>query len=244
MPDRGDGRRRVTDITTPSLLCFPVVDPSQPAPAIILCPGGAYKYVVVSKMTEIAAWLNDNGISAFVLKYRTPQKREEAFQDVQRAIRIVRSRASEWNLDPNRVGVMGSSAGGHLAARVSTGFDIKTYPAVDQIDRVSCRPDFTVLLYPAYMNKNRKSSELAQEFAVSRDLGSTLIIVAKDDPHFKGSVVYSEALKDAGASVRVQFFNKGGHGFGLRPNNQPLSAWPDLCLEWLTDVDILSGKAE
>ena len=240
LPDRGDGNIRVTDISTPSMQYFPAPESSQPAPVLILCPGGGYKYLVVSKMTPIAMWLNDHGISAFVLKYRAPKKREEALQDLQRATRIVRSRASEWNIDPNRIGVMGSSAGGHLAARASTGFDIKTYQAVDEIDRVSCRPDFTVLLYPAYMNKG---TALKQEFTIPRDLPPTLIISAKDDKnYFSGSVVYAKALKDAGASIRVHFFENGGHGFGLRPKENPLSTWPELCLQWFSDMDILRGN--
>jgi acetyl esterase/lipase len=242
LPDRGDGNVRVTDIDTPSMRYFPASGNSQPTPALILCPGGGYKYLVVSKMDEIAKWLNGHGISAFVLKYRTPKKRMEAFSDLQRAIRIVRSRASEWNVDPNRIGVMGSSAGGHLAARASTGFDIKTYQAVDGIDSVSCRTDFTVLLYPAYMNKGEV---LNQEFTVSRKLAPTLIISAQNDKnHFKGSAVYAKALNDCGASIRVHFFKSGGHGFGLRPKIYPLSTWPDLCLQWFRDMDISAGKAE
>ena len=138
-PDRGDGHIRLTDITTPSLRYFPAPGNKgkEPVPAVILCPGGGYVCLVTTKMTPIAEWLNDHGISAFILHYRVPKKRKDAFQDIQRAVRIVRSRASEWNIDPKRIGVMGSSAGGHLSARVSTGFDINTYQEVDELDAVS-----------------------------------------------------------------------------------------------------------
>ena len=193
-------------------------------------------------MTPIAEWLNDHGISAFMLIYRVPKKRKDAFQDIQRAVRIVRLRASEWSVDPGRIGVMGSSAGGHLAARVSTGFDIQTYQEVDQLDRVSCKPDFTVLLYPAYMNKGK---ELSKEFTVSSEVSPTLIVSAKDDKgFFPGSPIYANALKEAGASIRVHFFEKGGHGFSLRPKEHPLSTWPDLCLQWFRDKDIVEKEAE
>jgi len=193
-------------------------------------------------MKPIAMWLNQHGASAFILIYRTPKKRKDAFEDIQRAVRIVRSRASEWNIDPRRIGVMGSSAGGHLAARVSTGFDIKTYQEVDKLDAVSCKPDFTVLLYPAYMNTGR---ELSKEFTVSSEISPTLIVSAKDDKgFFPGSPIYANALKEAGASIRVHFFEKGGHGFSLRPKQYPLSTWPDLCLQWFRDKKILEEEAE
>ena len=240
-PDQGDGHIRLTDITQPSLRYFPAPGKKKPGPAIILCPGGGYVSLVTTKMTPIAKWLNDHGISAFILIYRAPKKRNEAFQDVQRAIRIVRSRASEWNIDPKRIGVMGSSAGGHLAARVSTGFDIRIYQEVDKHDAVSCKPDFTVLLYPAYMNKGEA---LSKEFTVSKEISPSLIVTAKDDGFFPGSQIYAEALKEAGASIRVHFFEKGGHGFSLRPKQHPLSTWPDLCLQWFRDKNVLEEEAE
>jgi len=241
-PDRGDGHIRLTDITKPSLRYFPAPATKKPGPAIILCPGGGYNHLVITKMTPIAEWLNEHGISAFILIYRAPKKRKEAFQDVQRAVRIVRSRASEWNIDPRRIGVMGSSAGGHLAARVSTGFDIKTNQEVDKLDGVSCKPDFTVLLYPAYMNKGKA---LSKEFTVSNEISPTLIVSAKDDKRFfSGSPIYADALKEAGACIRVHFFEKGGHGFSLRPKEHPLSTWPDLCLQWLRDKDVIEDEAE
>ena len=240
-PDRGDGHIRLTDVTKPSLRYFPAPGKKQPVPAVILCPGGGYVSLVTTKMTPIAEWLNSHGISAFILIYRVPKKRKDAFEDIQRAVRIVRSRASEWNIDPKRIGVMGSSAGGHLAARVSTGFDIQTYKAVDKHDGVSCKPDFTVLLYPAYMNKGK---ELSKDFSVSNKISPTLIVTAKDDGFFPGSQIYAEALKESGTSIRVHFFEKGGHGFSLQPKEYPLSTWPDLCVQWLIDKDIIQEENE
>ena len=236
-PDRGDGHIRLTDITRPSMRYFPVSTTKTPSPAVILCPGGGYNYVVTTKMESIAKWLNQHGVSAFILRYRVPKKRKDAFEDIQRAVRIVRSRASEWNIDSSRIGVMGSSAGGHLSARVSTGFDIQTYEKVDKHDGVSCKPDFTVLLYPAYMNKGK---ELSKDFTVSSKISPTLIVTAKDDKgFFPGSPIYANALKEAGASVRTHFFDKGGHGFTLRPKEHPLSSWPELFLQWLKDIRVL-----
>jgi dienelactone hydrolase len=241
-PDRGDGHIRLTDITKPSLRYFPAPATKKPGPAVILCPGGGYVCLVTTKIEPIAKWLNQHGVSAFMLIYRVPKKRKDAFEDIQRAVRIVRSRASEWNVGPRRIGVMGSSAGGHLAARVSTGFDIQTYQAVDKHDGVSCKPDFTVLLYPAYMNKGE---ELSKEFTVSNEISPTLIVSAKDDKgFFPGSQIYAKALKEAGASIRVHFFEKAGRGVSLRPNEHPHSTWPDLCLQWFKDNKIIEEEAE
>jgi len=240
-PDRGDGHIRLTDITRPSMHYFPAPKTKTPSPSVILCPGGGYKKLGTTKMESIAKWLNQHGVSAFILRYRVPKKRKDAFEDIQRAVRIVRSRASQWNIDSNRIGVMGSSAGGHLAARVSTGFDLQSYQAVDEHDGVSCKPDFTVLLYPAYMNKGK---ELSEDFRVSGQLSPTLIITAKDDGFFPGSEVYAKALKEAGASVRTHFFDKGGHGFSLRPKKYPLSTWPDLFLQWLRNKNIIQDEPE
>jgi acetyl esterase/lipase len=240
-PDRGDGHIRLTDITKPSMHYFPAPAQKGPVPAVIICPGGGYNLLVTTKIIPIAKWLNEQGISAFMLLYQVPKSRKTAFQDIQRAVRIVRSRASEWNLDPKRIGVMGSSAGGHLVARVSTGFDIKSYQQVDKMDAVSCKPDFTVLLFPAYMNKGK---ELTKDFKVSSELSPTLIVTAKDDGFFPGSEIYAKALKDAGVPVRMHFFEKGGHGFSLRPKQHPLSTWPDLYLQWLKDMKIIEQADE
>ena len=243
-PDRGDGHIRLTDIAKPSMRYFPaqVQKGQEPVPAIILCPGGGYMHLVITKTTPIAEWLTDQGISVFMLNYRTPKKRKEAFQDMQRAVRIVRSRAAEWNLDPERIGVMGSSAGGHLAVRVSTGHALRTYQGVDHLDGVSCKPDFTILLFPAYLNNGEA---LSKELTVSSELSPTLIVSARDDKgFFRGSEIYAKALEDAGASIRVHFFEKGGHGFSLRPKEYPLSTWPELCLQWLIDKGIVEEDAE
>ena len=242
-PGRSEGSLRLTDITQPYLSYFPAPAQEAPVPVVIVSPGGGYMHIgSTAGRYQIAEWLNDHGISAFVLHYRLPKYRNRAYQDIQRAVRMVRSRAAECNIDPERIGVMGTSAGGHLSARVSTGYDIPSYEAVDELDGASCKPDFTVLLYPAYMNKGEA---LREEFTVSDDVSPTLIISARDDKgFFPGSEIYAEALKQAGASIRVHFFDKGGHGFSLWPKEHPLSTWPDLCLQWFRDKDIIEEEAE
>lgn len=240
LPDRGDGKVRVTDITIPTLHYFPAPEADTPTPSVILCPGGGYKHLVVSRMQTIAEWFNEHGISAFILQYRAPFKRDEAYADLQRSVRIVRAHAEKWNLDPKKIGVMGSSAGGHLTARVNTGYETPAYEKGDAIDEVSSQPNFNILLYPAYMNTGE---ELSPEFTLPKDLSPTLIITAADDTTWvKGSHVYEAALKEAGASVRFHLFKEGGHGFGLKTEVSPLNTWPDLCLQWMKDMGLYEGK--
>ncbi len=152
---RNDGFHRITNVSRPTLTLFPAPRKAgaAAAPAMIVCRGGGYGYTVIDKEgTEIAAWLNSAGFSALVLKYRTPNNRAGALQDAQRALSLARERAAEWNLDPQRLGIIGFSAGGHLAARTSTSFGERSYPDIDAIDENSCRPDFAVLVSPAYLD--------------------------------------------------------------------------------------------
>ena len=236
-PGRSEGSLRLTDITQPYLSYFPAPGQEAPVPVVIVSPGGGYMHIgSTTGRYQIAEWLNDHGISAFVLHYRLPKNRRGAYQDIQRAVRMVRSRAAEWNIDPERIGVMGTSAGGHLSARVSTGYEIPSYEAVDELDGASCKPNFTVLLCPAYMNKGEALSE---EFTVTDELSPTLIITCKDDGFFIGSEVYAKALEEAGTPVRTHFFEKGGHGISIREEKYPLSTWPDLYLQWLRDIKMI-----
>jgi len=196
-PEKTDAKR-ITNISRPTLTIFPALRKSgAPAPAMIVCPGGGYNYVVVDKEgTDIAAWLNANGISALVLKYRTPNNRAGAFQDVQRALSLTRARAGEWNLDPHRLGIIGFSAGGNLAAKASTRFGERSYPASDAIDEQSCRPDFAVLGYPAYLDD--KNGHISPVLVLKANIPPTLIVHSEDDKTFvPGSKLYNSALDQA-----------------------------------------------
>jgi acetyl esterase/lipase len=232
---------KLTNITQPYLTYFPAPDQEAPVPVVIVSPGGGYNHIGgTTGRSRIPEWLNERGISAFVLHYRLPRKRFRAYPDIQRAIRIVRSRAAEWNIDPERIGVMGSSAGGHLSARASTGYDSPSYEAVDELDGASCKPDFTVLLCPAYMNDGEA---LDEDFTVTADLSPTLIVTCKDDGFIVGSEIYAAALEEAGAFVRTHFYEKGGHGISIQGEDYPLSTWPDFFLKWLRHIGIIDGIA-
>jgi acetyl esterase/lipase len=233
LPARGDDVRRITDVQQPSITVFPAASTNKPLPAVIICPGGGYGILAIDKEgAEVAEWLNRIGITAVLLTYRVPQNREGAFMDAQRAIRLVRQHAKEWNIDSQRVGMIGFSAGGHLTARLSTGYEQRAYPEVDAADQQSCRPDFAMLIYPAYLVD--KQGKLASELVVTPQTPSTFLIHTKDDKTFvKGSVVYDQALKAVGVASEFHLFDTGGHGYGLRPSTNAVCHWPELCQQWV-----------
>jgi len=232
LPARGDAVVRLTDISEPSFTVYQAAA-AKPAPAVIISPGGGYGGLAYNKEgTEVAAWLNSLGITGVVLKYRVPNNREGAFQDIQRAIRIVRHRATEWKIDRTRVGVMGFSAGGHLSARLSVFAGPATYARLDAADDEPLRPDFAVLGYPAYLDEGLVP-------LVDARTAPTFIAHAEDDKRFiKGSDAFFAALK--GTKTPHAFFRcaTGGHGHGLR-SEKDVKAWPEQCQEWLTKIGVL-----
>lgn len=232
LPARGDGVVRLTDISEPLFTVYQA-ESAKPAPAVIISPGGGYGGLAYNKEgTEIAAWLNTLGITGVVLKYRVPNNRDGAFQDIQRAIRLVRYRATEWNIDRTRVGVMGFSAGGHLSARLSVHQGPATYPRIDAADDQPLRPDFAVLGYPAYLDEGLIP-------LVDGQTAPTFIAHAEDDKRFiKGSDGYFAALK--GTKTPHAFFRcaAGGHGHGLR-SEKDVKVWPENCRDWLTQIGVL-----
>ncbi|MCE9520553.1 MAG: alpha/beta hydrolase [Verrucomicrobia bacterium] len=233
---KNDGFHRISNVSRPTLTFFPSpAKDGKPAPVMIVCPGGGYSYVVVDKEgSEIAAWLNKNGISALVLKYRTPNNREGALMDVQRALSLTRAHATEWNVDPKSVGVIGFSAGGNLAAKASTQFEARSYPAVDAVDQQSCRPDFAVLVYPAYLSD--KTGQISPDLNLKAAIPPTLIIHNEDDKVFvAGSKIYHAALNEAKIAHEFKLYTSGGHGYALHCAGEA-KAWPDDALKWLQQI--------
>lgn len=234
-PERTDATR-ITNVSRPALMLFPAPKAGAPAPAMIVCPGGGYNYVVVDKEgSEIATWLNTNGISALVLKYRVPTNRDGALQDVQRALSLARAHAAGWNLDPNRLGLIGFSAGGNLAAKASTRFDQRAYPPVDAADQQSCRPDFAVLVYPAYLERDGR---VATDLNLKARIPPTLIVHTEDDQKYiLGSKLYHTALDEAKIPNQFLLYPTGGHGYGLHCQKDA-RVWPQAALEWLHQTGI------
>jgi acetyl esterase/lipase len=236
-PVRADNVHLYTNVSHPTLSIYPAAKsptsstPAPALPAIIVCPGGAYSYVAMDlEGSEIATWLSTHGITGIVLKYRVPRNREGAFQDVQRALSLARQNAAQWNIDPDHLGIIGFSAGGNLAAKASTRFDDRSYAPIDAADRQSCRPDFCILVYPAYLDQ---AGKLSPELNLHANIPPTLIIHNEDDPTYVvGSKLYNDALDHTTVPHKFLLYPTGGHGYGLR-GTKAARVWPAAALDWL-----------
>jgi len=223
--------------------------------AVVVFPGGGYWVLYMDlEGTEVCDWLTSKGITCVLLKYRVPgehlsprsgayPKSPAALEDAQRTVGLVRFHAAEWGVDPNKIGVLGFSAGGHLVAAVSTNFKRRLYKAVDAADRVSCRPDFGVAVYPGHMLENTsKDFQLNPYVPVTKETPPMFLLQAEDDPidTVKNSLVYYDALQKAGVPVEMHLYAKGGHGFGLPRSKLPITEWPPLVEKWLESIGITS----
>lgn len=268
--ERGKDRqdRSIRNVKWPTLTVY--LPPAEIATgaAVIICPGGGYGSLAIDKEGhDVARWLNTVGAAGIVLKYRLPKPeltKDEIpwpLQDAQQAIRMVRNRAAEWKIDPARIGIMGFSAGGHLAASASTQFDQGKPGAEDALEGLSCRPDFTVLVYPvvslrenvghsgsrgALLGKtpdSRLVEKYSNELHVNAETPPAYLAHAKDDGvKVENSILYHEALKKAGVRAELQLIEKGGHGFGLGIRGGEAATWPAKCAEWLKAQKILSKQ--
>ena len=233
------GVTRIAEVTNPLLKVYQPAENKANGAAIIICPGGGYSILAIDlEGYEVAQWFSNLGFTTFVLQYRVPQQQEAALMDVQRAIRVIRAEANQWNLDPARIGVMGFSAGGSLSARAATLFEQQTYKQVDAMDSVSARPDFAMLIYPAYLDKGENNT-LTPELKVSSATPPMFMFVAADDGHANSTLVMAAALREAKVSVEAHIYPIGGHGYGLRPGNQAAITWPALAKKWLGDFVLI-----
>jgi lysophospholipase L1-like esterase/acetyl esterase/lipase len=240
-PKDGEHVLLLTNVSHPTLKIFPAPNAPRPAPAIIVCPGGGYGVLAMDlEGTEIASWLNSVGITALLLKYRVPNNRDGALQDVQRALSLARSHADAWGIDAGRLGVLGFSAGGHLSVRASNDFEHRTWAPIDDVDRVSCRPDFAVLVYPAYLEK---AGKLAPDLKIDPKGPPALLIHNEDDASWiASSRVYDAALTEAGVPHDFIVYRRGGHGYGLR-STEEVRAWPEATVAWLRRHSVASSQA-
>jgi acetyl esterase/lipase len=239
-PARKANEVRYAEVTNPTIEVY-LADPvKNNKSAVIICPGGAYRILSYDKEgMEIADWLNKLGYSAFVLQYRIPNKQEGALQDAQRALRLVRKNATRWNIDPEKIGIMGFSAGGSLSARTSTLFSKRTYSAVDETDSLSCRPAFGMLIYPAYLDQGPNKT-LTPELELTKETPPVFIFQTADDQYGNSALVMAGALRDAKIPVELHILPFGGHGYGLRPGKPAPDTWPGLAEKWL--VNVLKAK--
>jgi acetyl esterase/lipase len=239
---------RLGNVSSPTLTLYQPRNGSAGA-AVVVFPGGGYHILAIDlEGTEVCDWLNSAGITCVLLKYRVPDtgpypKSPAALQDAQRALGLVRAHAAEWKIDPKRIGVLGFSAGAHLAAALSTHYDQRLYAAIDAADKLSCRPDFAVIIYPGYLALADKN------FAPNPDINPTaqtppqFIVQAEDDPvHIENAVVYFMALKNAKVPAELHIFAQGGHGYGLRRTELPVTAWPQSVETWLRTIKMLPAR--
>lgn len=235
---------RLTNVSQPSLTVSLPPKENRNGTSVVICPGGGYNILAWNKEgLEVAEWFNSIGVSAFVLKYRTPTSKRPApwlapAQDAQRAIRIVRHRAKEWDLDPLRIGLVGFSAGGSAAANAALKTEARLYEPADVADQASCRPDFVALIYPAYLVDGE--GRLKPDLTITKETPPMFLAHAFNDGiTCENSLQLFLALKKAGVPSDLHIYSAGGHGFGLRPSEHVVSTWPKRCEDWLRSRDLL-----
>jgi acetyl esterase/lipase len=264
----------IDNVTRPTMTVYSPNGKNTGA-AVVVFPGGGYQILAIDlEGTEVCDWLTPKGITCVLLKYRVTDvgpypksgpypESPMALEDAQRTVGLVRFHAAEWHIDPHKIGVLGFSAGGHLVAAISNHFEKRLYPAVDAADKVSCRPDFGVSLYPGHLSLSAAEWDATQgtkKFVVphaanaDKDLGlnpdihitsrtpPTFLLQAEDDhvDNVNDSLAYYIALKNAGVPVEMHLYAHGGHAFGLRPTKFPITRWPQLVETWLGTIGMIS----
>lgn len=248
MKDPPPGGEVVGNVSRPTLTVYSPTGKNTGA-AIVVFPGGGYNILAIDlEGTEACGWLTSRGITCVLLKYRVPCAKvgpyrdcPSALQDAQRTMGLVRFRAADWHIDPNRIGVLGFSAGGHMVAAMSTHFEGRLYPTLDDADKVSCRPDFAVALYPGHLAVPEKHFILNPDIKVTNRTPPTFLLQAQDDPvdPVENSLVYYTALRKARVPAEMHLYVKGGHAFGLRRTEAPITEWPQLVETWLKTIGII-----
>ena len=253
-PESGDSGGGAFDVSRPTMAVYRA-EGRNTGVAMLVFPGGGYQALAMSgEGTDICDWLVPRGITCVLLKYRVPDSGptmkngrtyyppvQTAVQDAQRTLGLVRQHATEWHVDPHKIGVIGFSAGGHLAAAVSTRFAQRTYAPVDAADKESCRPDFAILVYPGHLWTPGTELTLRSDLRVPADTPPTFLLQAEDDrvDPVKHSLTYYYALQKAGVPVEMHLYAQGGHAFGIHPTQLPISRWPALVEQWLQTIGVL-----
>ena len=237
---------RIANVSVPTITLYAAPSAHNSHAAVVVFPGGAYQYLAIDlEGTEVCTWLNSIGVNCILLKYRVPNtgpypKSGEALQDAQRAMGLVREHAAAWHIDPNRIGIIGFSAGGYMAAPLSTHYERRHYPAVDAADRLSCKPDFAMIIYPGWIALAEKTFVFNPGIPVTSGVPPTFLVQAEDDPvHVENVVDYFMKLKQNGVPAELHVYTKGGHGYGLRPTKLPITHWPKLATTWLHTIGVL-----
>lgn len=239
----------MTNVSNPTLAFYPAPKDKNSGAAVVVFPGGAYRILAYDlEGTEVCTWLNSIGVNCVLSKYRVPFKdrypdNTADLEDAQQAMRITRAHAAEWHIDPHRVGALGFSAGGHLLVVLSNHSDFKRANEPESEAQVSARPDFVVAIYPAYLTEGPAFDKLVKGIDPSPNTPPTFLLQAEDDPvHEENSLVYFQALKENKVPAELHLYAEGGHGYGLRPNDLPVTHWPALVETWLHTIHVLPGN--
>jgi acetyl esterase/lipase len=246
--------RMVTNVSKPSITVYRPAKEKDTGTAVLICPGGGYWNLYWElEGEEVATWLNSLDITGIVLKYRVPRRPDEPkgeparrpLQDAQRAVSLVRSNARAWGIAPERIGMVGFSAGGHLAIATATGFEKRTYEPIDDIDKTSCRPDFAIAVYSGYL-KAKDRDELAPGLSVPKGTPPVFLAHGGEDliSSPEHSVVLYQALKRAGIPAELHIYATAAHDFGVRPSDRPCSTWTRSCADWLGSQGFLKPPGQ
>ncbi len=241
-----------TNVTKPTLTVYRPPNDKNSGTAMLICPGGGYHNLGWDvEGEEVAEWLNSLGMTGIILKYRCPRRPGDEkgvppigpLKDAQRAVSLVRSKAKDWGIDPQRIGMIGFSAGGHLVGATATNFEQRSYAPRDAIDEISCRPDFAIPVYSGYF-KFKEVGPLSPTVKLPVDTPPLLFVHASDDPisDVEHSVTFYLALKRAGIHTDLHVYASGGHGFGVRPTNAACSVWTTACTDWLRNRGFLKSN--
>mgnify|MGYP005847094173 CR=1 FL=1 len=245
---KNDDLLRLTNVTKPTLTHYPAPADKATGAAVIVAPGGGYSILAYShEGTEVCRWLNDLGVSAILLKYRTPRRQNLAkhhapLHDAQRAVSLVRSKAEEWQIDPTRLGFLGFSAGGHLTATVLTSDGSVTFPK-EKVDAHSPIPNFGILVYPAYLKDPANPNQLVPEVKVDADTPPCFLVVGHQDTRFvEGAALFYLAMQRAQRPCELHIFDQGGHGFGMKKIPQRIGNWPQIAGAWMKESGFLEEQ--
>ena len=238
---------RLTNVSIPTVSLYRPAKEIDTGTAIIICPGGGHHILALNhEGTETAEWLTTLGVTGIVLKYRVPSRTPDgqrwlaAVQDAQRAVSLVRAKAKEWGLNPQRIGILGFSAGGETAGLTSY-FADRQYQPIDDVDQVSFRPNFAMLIYPAYFEKKDEPSKMRGDVTITKDAPPTFLVHAWDDPVTVFSSLHiATELRKVGVPTELHIYATGGHGYGMRDTGENVNSWPQRAADWLIKSHLLA----
>ena len=246
-----DGITRISNVTVPTITFYPAPKDKNTGAVVVVAPGGGYGILAYThEGADVCTFLNSIGVNAVLLKYRVPRRKElekhdAPLQDAQRAISLVRSKADDWKIDANRVGMLGFSAGGHLTVMTMTSQENRTFDPDPAIDSHSCVPDFAVPIYPAYLIDEENRNQLSAEIVITEKTPPAFVVIAHGDKRFvEGAAIFYLEMFRKKRQCELHIYGHGGHGFGIKDIPEKVGEWPDRLADWLGAMGYLKGSEE